>query len=180
MTEGLWNELGISLWQAVGIVIDASVLFWVFTFLISYFGQQMRARVTITSFALMTVIGAVTARSMLGAHPTMSAGILVLAVLFLWEGLFRLMGERAPRFLLPVREPRVVLRDGVIDEMALKKTHMRAQDLMVRLRHTGVTRLRDVAMVIVEADGAITVIRAGQDVDDQIVADVVGVDGPSR
>ena len=175
MFDELWNELGITGWDVVALVIDATVLFWVFTLLMGFFGQQMRARVTITSFALMTVIGSVTARTMLGSRPTMVAGILVLLVLFLWEGFFHIVGSHLPHRLLPTRQPRVVLKDGVIDVAALKKAHLRPADLKVRLRRKGVTSLRDIALAIIEADGSITVIRVNQVVEEEMLADVAGL-----
>ena len=141
----------------------------------SYLGQQMRARVTVTSFALMAVIGSVTARSMLGNHPTMSGGIIALLVLFAWEAVFRLLGGRLRRPLVPVRHARVVLTDGVVNHNALKQAHVGMTDLMVRLRHAGITHLADAAMVIVERDGTLTVIRAGQTVDEELLAGVIGV-----
>ncbi|MDR0847549.1 MAG: DUF421 domain-containing protein [Propionibacteriaceae bacterium] len=173
MFQAMWDQLGITGWQALAVVVSTTVLFWVFTFLMSYLGQQMRARVTVTSFALMAVIGSVTARSMLGNHPTMSGGIIALLVLFAWEAVFRILGSRLRRPIVPVRQARVVLTDGVVDEEALKQAHVRTTDLMVRLRHAGITHLSDAGLVIVERDGTLTVIRAGQTVDEELLAGVV-------
>ena len=176
MTQELWNQLGITGWQVLALVVATTVLFWAFTLVMGYFGQQMRARVTITTFAIMTLVGAVTARAMLGTSPTMMGGVVVLVMLFAWEGVFRLLGHRLPIRLIPVRQARVVLRDGVIDDQALKQAHLRPTDLMVRLRRAGVTMLADAAYVIVERDGSITVIRAGQGVDPRLLVDVAGIE----
>ena len=176
MTHELWNQLGITGWQALALVIDTTVLFWVFTLFLSYFGQQLRARITVTTFAIMTVVGAVTARAMLGPSPTMTAGVVVLVVLFAWEGVFRIVGRHLPRRIMPVRQARVVLRDGLIDDQALKRAHLRPTDLMVRLRRAGVTSFTDVAYVIVERDGSVTVIRAGRSLDPRLLVDVAGIE----
>jgi len=170
MVDILWDQLGITVGEALATVVAASVLFWVFAALMSSFGQR-RARVTAASLALMTVIGAVTARAMLGPRPTLVTGLLVLTVLLVWE---RVVGHRLPRPLASASQPRVVLRDGVIDEEALKKVRLRSTDLIVRLRHKGITRLQDVAFAIVEGEGSITVIRAGQPVGEEFLADVAG------
>jgi len=175
MKEILWGELGITPWQALGLVIGTTVMFWVFTALMSFFGQQMRARVTVTTFAVMSLIGSVTARSMLGSSPTMATGILVLLVLFAWEGVHQLLVRALARPIIPVRAARVVLRDGVIDHMALRRTHVGSTDLIVRLRRAGITHLADAAYAIVERDGSVTIIRAGQQVDPELLADVAGI-----
>jgi len=175
MRQALIDQLGIGGWQILALVVDTSVLFWVFTVMMSYFGQQMRARLTVTTFTLMAVVGSVTARAMLGPTPTMTAGIIVLVVLFVWEGLYRLIGRHLPKRWLPTRSARVVLRDGEIDHDALRAAQVRQSDLMVRLRHAGVTRLADVAYAIVERDGSVTIVRAGQSVDDALLEDVAGL-----
>jgi uncharacterized membrane protein YcaP (DUF421 family) len=175
MTRQLWDQLGMSAVEVLAVTIATTVLFWVFTYLMSHYGQQMRARATVTTFALMAVVGAVAARAMLGPNPTMAAGVVALLVLFAWEGVFRLVGRRLPAGVIPARQARVVLRDGVVDEAALRRAQVRRADLMVRLRRAGVVRLADLAYAIVEADGTITVIRAGQPCDPELLDQVAGI-----
>lgn len=172
MVDRLWDELGVGLWQAVGLVVGTTVLFWLFTLFIFWFGQRMRARVTAGSIALMILVGSVVARSMLGPRPTMTAGMVVVVVLLGWEGFFLLLRHMGTR--LPGQYARVVLADGVVDEDALRRVRLRPADLMVRLRQSGITRLSDVSLAIVERDGSLTVVRTGQTVDAALLADVVG------
>ncbi|MCL2467012.1 MAG: DUF421 domain-containing protein [Micrococcales bacterium] len=170
MAGQLWDQLGITWWEMAGTLVGTTVLFWVFTALLSFFGQ-MRARVTVASVAVMVLIGAVTARAMLGPRPTATTGVLVLVTVFVWESVFRLVSHRLPRRRL-TGQPQVVLRDGTIDETALHKARLYPDDLVVQMRRKGLTRLQDVALAIVESDGSITIIRAGQPVDDEFVADL--------
>jgi len=170
----LIQELGVTGWQVVSLVIGATVLFWVFTLVISFFGQRVLVGVSGSSVALMMLVGAVTARAMLGENPTMTAGIIVLAVLFFWEGVFAFL-RRHMRRSAPGRDARCVLQDGMIDEDALRHAHLSHTDLLVRLRRAGVMRLQDVDLAIIERNGSLTVIRAGQPVDDEFLADVRGV-----
>jgi len=174
----LIQELGVTGWQAVSLVVAATVLFWVFTWIISFFGQRLLLGVSGSSVALMMLIGAVTARAMLGEQPTMAAGIIVLAVLLCWEGIFTMFRRRIRRST-PGRSARCVLQNGVIDEDALRLAYLSHTDLLVRLRRAGVMRLQDVELAIIERNGSLTVIRAGQPVDDEFLADVVGVSSPT-
>jgi len=169
----LISELGVTGWQVVSLVIAATVLFWVFTWIISFFGQRLLLGVSGSSVALMMLVGAVTARAMLGDQPTMAAGIIVLAVLFFWESIFAVLRRR--RRSMPGRSARSVLQNGVIDEDGLRLAHLNRADLVVRLRRAGVTRMQDVELAIVERNGTLTVIRAGQQIEDEFLADVVGV-----
>ncbi|MCL2422363.1 MAG: DUF421 domain-containing protein [Micrococcales bacterium] len=170
MVESLGDQLWITWPEAVGTLVGASVLFWVFTGVLSYF-RQLRARVTVGSVAVMVLVGAVTARAMLGPRPTMTTGVLVLGTVLVWESVFRLTGHRLPHGRL-TGQPQVVLRDGVIDEAALHRVRLRREDLVVQMRRQGLTCMNDAAMAIVEADGSITVIHAGQPVDEEFVSDL--------
>jgi len=172
--DTLIQELGVTGWQVVSLVIGATVLFWVFTWIISFFGQRLLLGVSGSSVALMMLVGAVTARATLGEQPTMAAGIIVLAVLFFWEAIFTLARRRMRR-AMPGRKARAVLKNGVIDEDGLRLAHLNRTDLVVRLRRAGVMRLQDVALAIVERNGSLTVIRAGQPIEDVFLSDVVGV-----
>jgi len=173
--EILGNQLGVTGWQALSLVIGTTVVFWVFTGFISFFGRQVRARFTGASVALMMLVGGVAARSMLGLEPTMAAGLIVLAVLVFWEAVFVLVSHRLP-VVGRHGQAHAVLRDGVIQEASLRQARIRSSDLIVRLRHAGVTRLADVALVIVERDGALTIIRVGQPVDQEFLTGVAGLD----
>jgi len=172
--NALSTELGVTGWQALSLVIGATVLFWVFTLLISFFGHRLRAGLTGSSVALMMLIGAVAARAMLGPDPTMTAGLIVLAVLFCWEAIFGLLSHMrgAP---WAHREAHAVIQHGVIDEAALHQVHLKSPELIVRLRQAGITRLEDVGLAIVERDGSLTIIRAGQPVDAQFLTGVADV-----
>jgi uncharacterized membrane protein YcaP (DUF421 family) len=170
--ENLWKVLGIGWWPAIGLVIATTVLFWFFTWLNHVFGQQMRLRVSTASLALLTIIGAITARSILGDTPTMAAGIIALTVLFSWEWVLR---HCSSRFLRRTRDRAwPVVRDGVVDGEFLRQLGITEVSLWIRLRRAGVTRLDDVAWAIVESDGALTVIRRGTQLDPELLAGVAG------
>ncbi|MDR0989877.1 MAG: DUF421 domain-containing protein [Propionibacteriaceae bacterium] len=172
MFDALWTHLGISSVQALSVVISATVLFWFFTLIVSFVGQEARARVTITGFALMALIGAITARAILGDSANLAGGLIALVVLIVWEGVFRLLSRHLPGRWAATNKARVVMRDGVVDQSALRRAHLGMTDLMVRLRCAGITRLTDVAFAIVEADGGITVIRVGAPIDDALLAGI--------
>ncbi|MDR0365461.1 MAG: hypothetical protein LBH68_01320, partial [Bifidobacteriaceae bacterium] len=94
-------------------IVSTSVLFWVFSALMMWFGQRLRLRVSITTLALMTVIGAVTARAMLGDAPKLAGGLIALVVLFAWEHAVRLVTRRAS-WRYPLTSARLVLVDGQV------------------------------------------------------------------
>jgi uncharacterized membrane protein YcaP (DUF421 family) len=172
--DNLWRELGIGFWQAIALVIATTVLFWFFTWLVHTFGPRMRLRVSTASLALMTVIGAITARSILGDTPTMMAGIIALTVLFFWEWVLRRGSRRLRRMGHGRRKAWAVMKDGEVNRTLLDHLGITEANLWIRLRRAEVTQLSQVAWAIIESDGSLTVIPKGAEVDPEILTDVDG------
>jgi uncharacterized membrane protein YcaP (DUF421 family) len=137
-------------------------------------GQALKLRVSVMTLALAAVIGAVTARSMLGDTPKLAGGLVALVVLFGWTWVVETAAGRSWGRRLP-KLARAVVVDGQVDDTMLKLSRIRLSDLWVRLRRAGVTHLADVRYAIVESDGSFTVVRLGQDVDRELLTGVAGL-----
>lgn len=174
MGSDVWSELVITAPQAIALVVSSTVLFWVFSALMAWFGQRLRLRVSVTTLALMTVIGAVTARAMLGDAPKVTGGLIVLAVLFAWESGVRVFTRRR-RTRRPARHARAVIVDGEVNQPMLRLARISQADLWIRLRRAGVTERAAVGYAIVESDGSLTVIRRDQTVDPELLTGVAGL-----
>ncbi|MCL2092054.1 MAG: DUF421 domain-containing protein [Micrococcales bacterium] len=172
MEDAFWDYISLTGWQVLALVVSTSVLFWFFSFLMRVFRSRLQLRVSVSSLALMTLVGAVTARSMLGDRPTLAAGVVCLGVMLGWEAVFRAWRRWRRQ---PPRPARAVVVDGRADPDAVRQVGITESDLWVRLRRAGVLRRTDVRVAIVETDGTLTVIRPGQPVDPELLADVVGL-----
>ncbi|MBL0406823.1 DUF421 domain-containing protein [Microvirga aerilata] len=60
-------------------------------------------------------------------------------------------------------KPRTLIRDGQVDEQAMRKVHMTEHDLWEDLRGKGVSDLKQVAEARLERSGNLSVIKARQD-----------------
>jgi len=175
MFEAAKTQLGITGWDAITAVVSCAVLYVVFTVILGVFGQRLRARLSTWSVAFMVLIGAVAARSMLGTDPSMTTGLLVLVELLLLQGLtYRLR----LRFGMRPVTAKVVMADGVINEQLLAAAKLRDDELWTRLRRAGITQRSQVAYAIIEADGALTVIRTGTPLDPELMAGIEGLSLP--
>jgi uncharacterized membrane protein YcaP (DUF421 family) len=178
--KALWAQVGIDGWQALAVVVGTIILYLFFALIISIFGQSLRARVSIFSFALFALIGSVTARSMLGEHPTLLGGLIVLTVLLIMELTFSKL--RIGFDMFRPRRPKAVLVDGELQPEMLARSRLTEHQLWVKLRRAGICRPDQVHLAIIEADGDLTLYRQGQEIDPRLLAGVLGLpqeDAPS-
>ncbi|MCL1841946.1 MAG: DUF421 domain-containing protein [Propionibacteriaceae bacterium] len=175
MIDSARVQLGISGWDAISTIVAVAVLYTAFTVLLGMFGQRLGARLSSANAAFLIVVGAVAARCMLGAGPSMATGLLAILELLALQGItYRLQ----LRFGLHPVTAKVVMTDGVVDEAMLAAARFRSEELWTRLRRAGITQRSQVAYAIIETDGTLTVIRAGTPLDVELVDGVEGLSLP--
>lgn len=169
----LWQDhIGITWTGALGVAASTVVLYLFFALLIHLSGPRLMSTPTVASFAVLAVIGGVTARATLGESPTVLGALIVLNTLMVMEyllGTFR----RLPR-PLPRRRPIVLMVGGEVIASALRRVHLTPQNLGDLLRSHGVLDLSETELVILEMRGGLTVVRRGSTIDRSLVAEVDG------
>lgn len=169
----LWQEVGITFPHAVGVVFSSAVLYLTFTVVLRVWGQRLFANRSGSGLAVVLVLGAIIGRSMLGPNATLLGGLLCLATLLTLESLFG-AGRRAGLF--GHRRAVVVYVDGEFDRRALHRFHLDERVVWGRLRQAGVTNLDHVRALVLETDGNLSVLRAGEVVDWRLLTNVRGAD----
>lgn len=170
---GLWHEIGISWPQAAGVIIASCVLYLTFTTVLRVWGQRIFANRSGTGLAVVLVLGAIVGRSMLGPSATLLGGLLCLITLIGLEGFFG-TGRRSG--LIGHRRAAIVYADGQLDQRVLSRYHLRESLVWARMRQAGITRLDQVAAVILETDGSLSVLRTGSTIDVQLLHNVRGAE----
>lgn len=175
--QGIWGHIGISPSAAVGVVIATFVVYLFMAAVLRLAGPRLWSNPSVFSFALVTLLGSLCARAMLGNAPTMSAALIAVVVLLVLEAaLGRLRSPFHRHRSSGARRPVVVMAGGVMVESALRRRRLSQAQLLSRLRVAGVTRLDEVALVILETRGGLTIIRRGDSIDARLVEGVVGID----
>ncbi|NLT31121.1 MAG: DUF421 domain-containing protein [Propionibacterium sp.] len=173
--DELWAHIGITGVQVLGVVLATTVLYLVYAGVIRVLGRRIRASTSTFSLVLATVMGSLIARAMLGNSPTLIGGLVALITLVTLEGSFGMLRRRLPHRGRAWRyQPTVILVDGVVLPAALRATGLREHEIVTRLRHQGVTSYADLALVILESGGSLTVLRTGQRIQQRFLWDVRG------
>lgn len=171
----IWRDyVGISGSAVLGVVASTIVLYGFFSLLMQMIGPRLMARPSAGSFVVLAVVGGITARATLGESPTMLGAVVVLSTLVALEyvtGRFR----RVPLLLRRTR-PVVVMVDGEPVAAGLRRSGLTRGVLLDRLRVSGVLSLDEVALVILEVRGTLTVVRRDSRIDRDLVAQVDGRD----
>src|SRR5699024_2936118 len=87
--QEVWYTMGISWAGAVSVFISTIVLYAFFTLVLTMAGPRLNARPTVLSLGVTLLLGALTARSMLGNSPTLFGGLIAINTLMILEVIFR-------------------------------------------------------------------------------------------
>ena len=165
-------ELGATWPEVLRVVISTGAIYLVLVLLVRLIGQRSLATMSSFDVGCVVALGAVVGRTVLLETPTLVIGLVALVSLFAMQGsLSRLRQHR--RFDRWVNRPPVLLMTGarpLRDNM--RRAHVAEDELRQRLRLAGVRRLDEVHCVVLERNGAVSVIRRGDDVDPWLLADV--------
>ncbi|MGN7202479.1 phosphatase PAP2 family protein [Arthrobacter sp. SAFR-044] len=172
----MWEELTLTPQQALEVILSTAGMYFALMVLVRLLGQRVLARVARSDLAIIVALGAVIGRAALGYTPTLGAGLLALLCLF---GLQAFAGKlkrwrAAERFLQD--RPVLLMSGSTVIHENLHKVHLAEAELWPTLRVAGVRNLDEVACVVLETTGEISVLRRGADLDPRIMADIPGAD----
>ncbi|MBN9110728.1 MAG: DUF421 domain-containing protein [Pseudonocardia sp.] len=169
-------ELGVDL-RTAGLVVVATLgIYLALLVCVRVCGQRSLAAMSATDVACVIALGAVVGRTTLLATPTLTTGVIALAMLFAVQRSLSLLRRNRVLSRVLAREPVLLVRAGLVQRDGLRRARMNEDDLRQRLRVAGVARLADVDCVVLERNGVVSVLRAGPDADPWLMADVPGYD----
>ena len=162
--------------QSVAVVISACVIYAVFLFYIRIFGQRTLAGLS-TFDALVTImIGAIAGRVILGTAPTLMSGVIGLLSLLILEGIFGAMRSFTHGDRLLNVPAQVLMAGGKPLERRMRIARVTVGELHSVLRQAGVSSYGQVALVILEPGGKISVMKRGEPIDPHLLHGVHGAE----
>lgn len=168
----LGERLGIGPTHALAVAVSAVGIYLAFLLLVRIFGARVLNGMGTFDVVVVITVGAVAGRVILGHPPTLAAGVIGLVCLFAMEAAF---GEarRTIRGARWVNAGPVLLMAGPeVLERNLHANHVTVPELNAALRHAGVRHPGEVACVVFESTGRISVLRRGEPLDPRLLAGV--------
>lgn len=175
-----WMEFGLDGVDAIRVVVSSVIFYVGIILLLRIFGQRTLSSLSSFDLAAVIAIGAIVGRAILGDTPTLLAGVLGLSTMLILQALSG-YSRRFGAIARIVNSPAVVLMAGpeILNDN-LAKTHVDHDELIAKLRSAGIRNFSEVACVVLESTGQISIIRRGAPIDEEMLADAVGADRVPR
>lgn len=170
------QELGITWPHAVAVVLSAVGIYLTFLLFVRIFGQRVLMAMSTFDVVVTVMLGSVAGRVILGHPPTLVSGILGLGTLFLLEAVFGRLNSSIRVNRLMNSPARLLMVGSEVQEKTLKRSRITAGELQGALRRAGIRSYQEIACVLHEPGGGISVLRRGVPIDPRLLADVPGAD----
>ncbi|GGD91447.1 DUF421 domain-containing protein [Tsuneonella deserti] len=126
-------------------------------------GKRSLAKLNAFDFVITVALGSTLASFILSKDVSFADGLLALAILLGLQYAISRASIASDKFGRLVRsQPRLLLKDGLFDEGALQEERVTLAEGMAAIRKHGIGNPTDVAAVILETDGSLSVIAAVQ------------------
>ena len=170
--EQLWFYLGLTPLQALAVVASTVALYFFFVIMYRVIGQRLFVKMNGFDMLLVIVMGAIVGRAMMGHTPTFAAGVLVMVVLLFLEFFFGTLSGHPRLGRMINNQPVLLMADGEYIREELRRTHITTSDINARIRAAGLPSKDEVAALVLERTGDMSLLRKGTPIDPSLVAEV--------
>ena len=147
-------------WQALLRVLVVGVLAYAAVIaIVRVGGKRTLAKMNAFDLVVTVALGSILATIILSKDVALLEGVLALALLALLQFVIAWASLRFDWVKRVAKaEPRLLLRDGVIDEAALRDERVTRDELLAAVRGGGYGGVEAIAAVVLETDGSFSVI----------------------
>ena len=172
------ERLGIDGTTALLVVVTTIGMYLALVLFVRVLGQRTLASMSSFDLGCAIALGAVIGRTSLLLEPTLMVGLVAMTTLFALQiTLVRLRQNRWVDRLM--NRPPVLLMDGPVPlHDNLRASHVGEDELRQKLRLAGVRDRTEVRCVVLERNGAVSVIRQDRPLDPWLFDDVPGARRP--
>ncbi|MBT2502868.1 DUF421 domain-containing protein [Curtobacterium sp. ISL-83] len=147
-----------------------------FLVLVRIFGQRPLARMSTSDVVVVLALGSIAGRVVLGLSVTLTAGAIALATLFVLRWVVERIGRSSWGRRLVTTQPVLLMADGAVQHDLLARSRVSVEELQGVLRSAGIRNTQEVACVVLESTGTVSVVRTGTPLDQTLYAGIIGAD----
>lgn len=139
--------------------VRGTVIYIAIFFLVRLLPNRQIGGVGMNDLLLIVLVASAATNSLAGEHKSLVNGMIVVATVILWSYVFNWLGYKFPalqRLFQPA--PKVVIKNGQIQEDIMQKELITEEELKGKLRRQGTDDISKVREAYIESDGQISVI----------------------
>jgi len=155
------------------VVARSALVYLALLALLRFGGKRHVGQLSIADLVLVLLIANGVQNAMVGENTTLIGGIAAALTLVIIDRFIDGLSQRSDKVRVVLEgEPRILIRDGVMLERAIREEGVTQGDLMSAVRQHGLARVEDIDLAVLETNGSISVIPknassgAGADPDD--------------
>ena len=172
------GSLGELLWltptEALAVAIATTGMYVALVLFVRLLGQRVLSGMSAFDLGAVIAFGSVIGRAALGESPVLGGGLVALATLIVLQGLVGILRNPGWGYRAVSVAPVLLMAGSQVLEEHMRRCHVLPQELQSRLRGSGIRHPDEVAAVIFEPHGGISVLRRGQRIDPLLLSGVVG------
>lgn len=167
-----WADLGRV--AAVGTLAYAALVL-----LLRISGKRTLTKLNAFDLVVTVALGSTLATVLLSKEVSLAEGVLALALLIALQFGITWLSVRSPRFQSFIKaEPRLLLHRGQFVEAAMRAERITREEVLAAMRANGAADVADVAAVVLETDGSLSILGGG--LAEAGSTTLAGVDGRKR
>lgn len=142
------------------IILRGTAMYWFLFALFRFVMRRDLGSTTVADILLLVLIADAAQNGMAGNYESIADGMLLVATIAAWNYLLDWSSYHIPalRRVLEAR-PLLLVRDGVMLRANMRRELITVDELKVKLREQGVTRLSEIEAAFMENDGEISLVR---------------------
>ncbi|UFH32680.1 DUF421 domain-containing protein [Chryseobacterium sp. C-71] len=145
------------------VVIRSLCVFLFMVIAIRLFGKNQLSQLNAGDVVLLLLISNAVQNAMVGENTSLEGGIVAALVLFAANFILKRLMFSSPSFASFMEaDPVILVKDGVVDHVALRKVKISFDELNESIREHGIESIENVKLSILEVDGNISVISEDQ------------------
>ncbi|WP_073975848.1 DUF421 domain-containing protein [Erythrobacter donghaensis] len=153
-----------SLYDLLRVVLITALAYAALVLVLRLAGKRSLAKLNAFDLVVTVALGSTLATVLLSKDVSLLEGALAFIMLALLQWIVARLSVASPLFRDLVRsQPRLLFEDGQFRRSAMRQERVTEDEILAVIRSAGVTRVEDVAAVVLETDGTLSVIKgAGQ------------------
>jgi hypothetical protein len=154
----MWHSMISPQTSTLELILRASAVYGFILFLLRISGKRQLGQLSAIEFVAILLISNAVQNAMNAGDNSLTAGLILSAVLVLLSTGIAILSYRSKRFRHWVEgTPTILIRHGEVIRPHLEKERLTHEELVSLLRRQGVHKIHEIELAILESDGSLSV-----------------------